>query len=206
MRILCCYATLHPATADALSRFAPDAELVDVAGDDGDYWRAIMSRWTGEDDLLIVEHDIEIHAGVLPQLEACREPWCVFPYPLNGYMADRCLGCTRFSATLQRQVTPEQIQAGRRTWLVAADSAPVTHIGDITGGVTVTSVPCRCGDPGMVPCWRHIDELIWRALAGPVKLAAPFRPHVHAPPVTHCHSYDREVPRSARPPVPAAAR
>jgi hypothetical protein len=48
----------------------------------------------------VVEHDIGVHADVLPQFTACPELWCGFVYELPGGVVDAALGCTRFRAEL----------------------------------------------------------------------------------------------------------
>lgn len=156
MRVLCCYARLHPATADALARFAPGAELVDVAGDDFAAWEQIAARWDGTADLVLVDHDVEIHAQVLPQFGACREPWCSFPYPIvePGHLLWRGVGCVRFTAACQQAVTPAEIQA-----------------------VPGSCWACADGRPG---CWRHADGRIAGALE-----STGISVHAHEPPVIH---------------------
>lgn len=117
MRILCCYANLHPATAQAVEDFAPTAEFVDVSGNSLAYWQAIKSRWTGEQDLVIIEQDIAITADVIPTFERCNDNWCVYAFkgPAHiGYMK-HSLGCTKFSARLQRAAPANEI-ASDLTW------------------------------------------------------------------------------------------
>ena len=105
-RVLCPYTTLHRATVSSLATHAPSAELIDVSGSDFDYFAAVLERWTGDVDLIIVEHDQEIHGDVLPSFAACRRPWCVFPYDhmSMGNLLDSGLGCVRFTAELQQAV------------------------------------------------------------------------------------------------------
>jgi hypothetical protein len=106
VRILCCYANLRPETAATIAEFAPGTELVDVAEDKYGYWRNVCERWTGSDDLLIVEQDMELIAEVVPSFEDCPEQWCLFEYQGNPFMGtlSRHLGCTRFRKELQQAV------------------------------------------------------------------------------------------------------
>lgn len=124
MRVLCCYAgkrNLFPQTARALRHNVPLKwlDLVDVSGSPTDYWDAIKERWTGEDDLVTIEQDIEIHGEVLPSFIKCRQHWCSFAYFLRVGQMDcplpESLGCTRFSAELQRMV-PASLIADRHPW------------------------------------------------------------------------------------------
>jgi len=185
MRILCCYADLYDATRDALEKYAPGTEFVDVSGDDRAYWRAICERWTGEDDLLIVEQDIEIHDTVIPQMVACTEPWCTFPYRLwrPDAWCYNALGCTRFSAALQRDVNPGEIQQVQARWLVPNASHGTMQY---DAEVMPELADCRCGGRGMPPCWRHIDFKIADTLEGrgPGN-RVPLGAHVHSPAVCH---------------------
>lgn len=92
--------------AAALRAYAPEAEYVDTSGDDQTYARKIAEHWTGQDDLVIIEHDNEITDGVLPSFAACPEPWCVYEYEIFPPPLTRlcvALGCVRFSAGLQRE-------------------------------------------------------------------------------------------------------
>ena len=99
--ILVPYTRLHPATGRALNRYAPGHVRVRIdPGDDEAYWRVLAQAWRGPGDLMLVEHDIGIHAGVVEGLSACREPWCGHPYPIGAQLLI-CLGCTRFAAALK---------------------------------------------------------------------------------------------------------
>lgn len=105
LRIACFYTHLHPACKAALP---PDTELVDTSGSDDAYWLELGKRWDGSSDLLVIEHDIEIHSSVVPQLMLCESDWCLFGYEYGPswpgeHLIDGALGCTRFSARLQCQ-------------------------------------------------------------------------------------------------------
>lgn len=111
MNVLCAYTDLHPAARSALLEYAPEVRFVDVTDNEFGYRDAIAARWTGVEDLLLVEHDIEIHKNVFRSLGSCANPWCVFPYQhmtLDNWL-DRGLGCTRFSANLQMAIPFEEI-------------------------------------------------------------------------------------------------
>ena len=188
MRVLCAYSNLRPRTRKALEQYAPQADFVDVSGDDLAYWRAICERWTGEDDLLVVEHDIEIHDQVIPEFEACGEPWCSFAYKLwePDVWCYNALGCTKFSAALQREVSTGEIQQIQAQWLAPSLNAA----GDVEYNPEImpatADAQCRCGGKGSPPCWRHIDMKIADTLEGRGPLQrGPYLAHVHTPPVVH---------------------
>lgn len=108
MRILLPHAgDPQPGTLAALEDCGIVPELADVSGDDFGYWKALTERWTGREDLIIIEQDIVIHDTVLPQFMMCPCEWCVFPYPIftDGERLTEGLGCTRFSALLQQRVS-----------------------------------------------------------------------------------------------------
>lgn len=97
------YTRLSPATARLANRHAPGhvRARLDPA-DRGAYWRLLAGAWREPGDLIVVEHDIGIHAGVLEGFAACREPWCGHPYQgARGVGVRACLGCTRFTASLK---------------------------------------------------------------------------------------------------------
>lgn len=158
LRVLCCYAglqSLHPATEASLTAFAPEAERIDVSGNPYSYFGEIAERWTGRDDLIIIEQDIQIYQHTIPEFLYCPEPWCVFPYQVRDRetLLDFGLGCTRFRA--------EAIQA--------------VGIEDILSRHGECDL-CN-GTPG---CWRHLDCLIAWAMQ-----AAGIMQCVHWPGVMH---------------------
>lgn len=132
MRILCGYTNLRSETKASLTPY--NVEYEDTSGDDFAYWRAIESRW-GKDDLITIEHDIEIHGSVMCEFIECEMPWCCFPYLLvfkKPY--EYGLGCTRFRKEMMQSVT--------------------------TTDEVINSIPVD-GEPG---CWRTLDIKIKYAL------------------------------------------
>lgn len=109
MRILCCYANLHPVTAISIAEFAPQAEMIDVIWDNFAYWREIATRWTGKEDLMTLEQDMEITEEIIPSFEECPEPWCLYEYqgPPNKGILRYSLGCTRFRKEFQQRFPRE---------------------------------------------------------------------------------------------------
>ncbi len=85
-RVVCAYTVLHPATAEALERFAPNAELVDVSSDDEAYWRLVRDLWADQEDFLLIEHDIEITEDVLRSVADCSALWCAVRF--DGWTMD----------------------------------------------------------------------------------------------------------------------
>jgi hypothetical protein len=134
---------------------------IDPARDDA-YWSLMCDVWAEGRSTLIVEHDVEIHSGVIPSLLVCREPWCVYPYngPGVGQGGDpllyRSLGCTRFSSAVMRDLPA-----------LVRDSARPDAV-----GVAMNS-------------WRRLD--IW---IGDRMRDAGIEVHTHWPPVDHHHVYD----------------
>ncbi len=114
MRVMCGFAGqgLRNETVESLSEFAPMAEIIDNSADDGAYWRSIEERWTGDEDLVIIEQDMVIDASTLPSFESCDQPWCSFGYTAVPHLGriTACLGCVRFTAKIQRIVPVEKIR------------------------------------------------------------------------------------------------
>jgi hypothetical protein len=101
LRVLVAHTRLHPTTAVLLNRHAPGHVRVPLdPADLSAYWRVLAKAWTEPGDLMVVEQDIGIHAGVLKGLQGCEQPWCGHPYSI-GNLQLVCLGCTRFSAALK---------------------------------------------------------------------------------------------------------
>lgn len=141
MTILCCYTKLHPAAEKALKLYAPDAEMVDVTGGDFGYWNTLASHWDDEDDLIVIEHDIEITEKVIPGFLDCPQAWCTHPYHHKythkpDAILGMSLGCTKLS-------------------LRARQAAPINELCRV-------EVPCfACHMAGLIEgvpaCWLHID-------------------------------------------------
>jgi hypothetical protein len=100
---MCCYTRLQPDTERALNTYAPETELIDTRSSTFAYWEAIVRRWDGENDLIIIEHDIVIGPDTISSLTECPEPWCLFAFDHDHGRMDRQLGCTKISAAAQRQ-------------------------------------------------------------------------------------------------------
>lgn len=127
--ILLPYTRLHPATARLANRHAADHVRVRLdPADDTAYWRMLATAWQQAGDLVVVEHDIGVHAGVIPGFAACPEPWCGHEYPLDRGVMLACLGCTRFTAAL-KAAHPDLL--------------------DVVGEVTGDGLPARD--------WRRLD-------------------------------------------------
>lgn len=110
-RLACFYTDLDPRAKTALEAYAPasglSVEWVETPGDQA-YAKLLDERWTGEEDLILVEQDKEIYPGTLPNLMYCDQLWCacvywIHPVPHTN-LALGGFGATRFSAELQRQV------------------------------------------------------------------------------------------------------
>ena len=127
MRIVCPYVTvgtpgvergLHPLCEQALARYAPGTDMIDLGNRPDAYHELLCELWAADEAFLIVEHDVEIHERVIPELEACGEAWCAFPYAI-GYPPlpiDSSLGCTRFSAEAIRLVPDLMSMLPVRDW------------------------------------------------------------------------------------------
>jgi hypothetical protein len=124
MHVLCVTTGLHEITARALQEHAPQAEIVTIAPLDlMGYWRILNEHWTGTDDLMVIEHDIEIGPDTVTSLETCPHDWCAFGYwlvnPENieiGRSPRRLihsLGCTKYSAKAQRLFSLEALDCHR---------------------------------------------------------------------------------------------
>ncbi|MHB8490616.1 MAG: hypothetical protein ACYDA6_00155 [Solirubrobacteraceae bacterium] len=160
MRVVLAYTAVHPLTQASLERYAPGHEAFYVGHNAKAYCALLCDLWAAGDGFLLVEHDIELHDRVLPELQACPEPWCTFPYPGAGWaqtgdpLLYDSLGCTRFSSAL-----------------LAAEPDVMAEAARASGGL----------EPGD---WRHMDvslnpRLRWRG----------YEPHVHWPAVAHHHAY-----------------
>lgn len=165
MKIIFCFASEpEPTSAAAVLKYAPQAEFVQTPGLFG-YNKAIASRWTGEDDLVVIEGDKEIHSDVIPSFQSCDQPWCTYAcdiYPAPYTRETRIgLSCAKFSADCQLQVPVDSF---------CRPDYPMRE-------------PCRdCNGAG---CWRYLDTRIATAI---VSRCIAFDPHVHGR-IKHHHNY-----------------
>jgi hypothetical protein len=109
MRVVCFYNNLDPRVAASIRRWVHyPVEYIDTSASLKVYGQELDKRWTGKQDLVIIEQDKEVHAQVMPTFEACQEPWCGFTYWINP--EPHCelvlggFGCVRFSAWFQRLI------------------------------------------------------------------------------------------------------
>lgn len=124
MRVVCPYVRtatydrpgINPLTEDALDVYAPHTEFVEMHGDH-DYYNLLVRLWDDGESFLIVEHDIEIHERVIPDLATCRWGWCSFGYEGGGgNIWQTSLGCTRFTEKLIEETPTLMRDLGPRHW------------------------------------------------------------------------------------------
>jgi hypothetical protein len=132
----------HPKARDLLQAHAPEPVLWAriEAGDDTGYARLLADAWRTAGDLVVVEHDIGIRAGVVEELLACPMPWCGFSYPVGDLLLV-ALGCTKFSARLRTALpaamdtaaadTDSGMQAGDWRRLDVRLAAALEHYGHV---------------------------------------------------------------------------
>ena len=103
-RVLAPHTSLDLRTRDLLDAHAPGWAGAELDPARPDAYQSLLEReWAAPGDLVIVEHDIGIHSGVLPGFADCREPWCGHAYPIGEQLLV-CLGCTRFREELKTSV------------------------------------------------------------------------------------------------------
>lgn len=137
LTILCAYTDLRPETKQALDPWGP--EYVDVSSSPQAYWSAVRDRWTGERDLVIIEHDVVVHDQVMPEFAQCDRLWCTFPYPCaQGGQFETGAGCARYSKYLQRFIPASEIEEKAVHWVYC-------------------DCPPECS-PGI--CWHHMDAYL----------------------------------------------
>ena len=103
-RVLVPHTNLDVRTVDLLDRHAPGWHGHELDPGRNDAYQSLMeAEWQRPGDLVVIEHDIGIHAGVMPGFRDCPEPWCGHPYAIGEQLLV-CLGCTRFRAELKTAV------------------------------------------------------------------------------------------------------
>lgn len=103
LRLIVPYTSLRPETAAALAESGFPFEEARV--DDGDgYCRLLSGLWRAGESFAIVEQDIVVGPGTLPDLAACPRDWCSFGYAYMTSGNYHGLGCARFSSALLARV------------------------------------------------------------------------------------------------------
>lgn len=163
MRVMCAYCDIKPQTQHALDLYAPECEYVDTSATIWDYGKAVADRWTGEDDLVVIEDDKEITAEVLPSFANCGYIWCSYSYLIypEGHQREIeiGLGCTRYSARAQQIVDKSEFMCRDQVFF---DICP------------------HCKGEG---CWNLLDARIAHALR-----CHGINVHVHGH-INHFHDY-----------------
>ena len=164
MRVICPYEpAIHPLCEAALDKYAPGAERRRLGPSPTAYWELLCELWGRAESFILIEHDVQIHEMVLPELENCFQPWCAFPYggppphikDTEQVLFKEALGCTRFSASLMRD-EPQM----------------------------VAKLGVGMRDVERYHQWRGLDGHIGGALRG-----LGYDVHNHWPKVTHHHLY-----------------
>lgn len=95
--------TYHQEVWDALEAQAPDFTLWQInPAHDYEYGTYIREEWRGEDDLVIVEHDVVPPADAIQALLDCDQAWCSHEVWLGHDFSAWTLGLVKFSRGLQR--------------------------------------------------------------------------------------------------------
>ena len=151
-----CTEIAHPLAVAALHRHAPQAEIVDLGVEHDAYYRLLSDLWQAGESFLVVEHDIEIHGSVLPQVAVCGGDWCVFPYYGAGTsLLEHSLGCTRFAAPLLARQPDLMAKLPVRDWrrldcemfpaLLTAGERRCVHRPMVDHHHIYPGRPCSCG-------------------------------------------------------------
>ena len=166
MKIIFCYTNVPDSRAEAaIRKYAPKAEFAKCEGLFG-YNNIIAANWKGEEDLLVIEGDKEIHAEVVPSMEECNEDWCIYeywnfpePYQRNIIYG---LGCTKYSARTQQLISTDE-------FLLCRSRRGCGYARTCKG----------------LGCWRNLDvRIAIQVLAKCIR----FAPHSHGR-INHHHEY-----------------
>jgi hypothetical protein len=132
LRLIVPYTSLRPETAAALdaSGFPREEILVD---DGGGYCGLLTALWRAGEAFVVVEQDITVGPGTLPDLAACPRGWCSCGFPYMSSENYHGLGCVRFSADLLARV-PDAMD---RVALMSDATHPPRHWCRLDGWLSV---------------------------------------------------------------------
>lgn len=123
--ILCTVASVTPVTLKCLEDYGLESVVLRTIDMDNKYdknnamFDQIKLYWTGERDLIHIDHDMIFTWDHLRQMSDCKEPWCTCPYYSFGQLVTAPLGFVKFSKELQRKVDIEEIWAD---WVLCEDT------------------------------------------------------------------------------------
>jgi hypothetical protein len=169
MLVVCSHTgSIQANCAEALRRHAPETVYEDTSAGPDAYARMIARYWDADGDLVLIEHDNEITADVLPSFAACSRSWCTFGYEIFAppwtTLCETGLGCTRFTPEFRRRINfRDEVLNG------LCDTCGKTH--------------------------SHWGELDYRVAALAEKAGFPV--HVHGT-VRHFHPYQPSDPGTVR--------
>jgi hypothetical protein len=117
VRLVCPYtpAGLRTETQVALQQLGRSVDMVDTSASDESYAELLAALWAGDDDFLLIEHDMIPTTAAVQAMEECADVWCANPYRVNHQVGEYIvgLGFTRFRAQLCRAVPDAVKRAGR---------------------------------------------------------------------------------------------
>lgn len=185
-RLCCFYNNLDPRTEKALLKYAPqaglDTEWVDTTDPaDQKYADELEKRWTGEEDLIVVEQDKEVHALCFPELTACPEPWCAYAYWISPVphtvLAIGGFGVTKFSPEIQRAVPVSSFRGRRQKNIDRRFYEEITRLGlscHLHGNV----VHHHVYQPRPAAVRNHVENLRRLGALPPAVYPEPLAPHL----------------------------
>lgn len=157
-------AGLHPSVIPAILRQGYLARVVPMLEVES-YFNLLVERWRSRATFAIVEHDIELPAGVLDQFMNCPAAWCAHSYEVfsgdlaTAYGGPFGLGCVRFRSELLHK------------WPDAVEAA---------------------GEMDIHPVHPQRSYAVMDSTLTQVLRSRGEAPHQHFPNVTHHHAYLRE--------------
>lgn len=205
-RLLCMYGATYPAPATldlrvrvSLEKYAPQAgleiEWINTQPDLQIYADELEKRWTGDEDIIIVEQDKEVHASCFPSMLACDQLWCGYTFWQNPdphtVLVLGGFGVTKFSKEVQRLIPvaafrgETQVGIDRRFYdILLREHGAVCHL---HGHV----VHHHVYEPRPEAVRRHAAKLRKEGILPPAAYPEPLAPHLLP------GSYDLEDPPDA---------
>lgn len=195
---------LNPATALWAYQDDHPVTFYSLPADDPYAYADLLRRlWREPGDLVVVEHDVIPPVGSITALLDCMRPWCTHPHWVATRYVDDSLGLARFHRGLKHAMPDLADRA-----LARADHRVYTRLG--LTNVPANASPATLDRDGVRAClrpdasfpldsdgrprppstvdWTWCDTALSRLLRH-----LGITPHVHQPPTTHLHDYQRDV-------------
>jgi hypothetical protein len=113
-RVVVPYTEIHPLVKKVLDKEKPEyIAMTDVES----YWRLLCDIWAGQDDVVMIEHDIIPWPGAIDELWRCPSAWCTYTYEMReGFGIHHAFGCVKLGTKLFEELPDVWKNVATTSW------------------------------------------------------------------------------------------